>query len=78
VSDREFKADTQHRPKITIDYKKLCDVDVDGIDTSDYPDFCDAYICSAAYPDRELTEEELEVLNEDHDYVYQCVIDRLF
>lgn len=78
MSDREFKADVQHRPKITIDYSRLCDVEVDGIDSNDYPDFCDAYICSANYPDRELTEDELEVLNEDASYVYDCVINRLF
>ena len=36
-------------------------ITIEGIDTSDYPDFCDAYISSAEWEDgTELTEEELE------------------
>ena len=38
-----------------IDYDKLCDVEVDDINLMDYPDFVDAYICYARYPDRDLT-----------------------
>ena len=26
-----------------MDYKKIDNIEVDGIDTKDYPDFCDAY-----------------------------------
>ena len=32
-----------------LDYTKIEDVEVDGIDTSDYPDFCDAYIATAKH-----------------------------
>ena len=51
--------------KITLDYRKINNVQIGGLDTEDYPDFCDAYIESADYGDREMTEEELDVLNED-------------
>ena len=61
-----------------FDYKKLDNVEVDGIDTKDYPDFCDAYIASATYDGRNMTEEELEYLNEDRDYVYEFVMNELF
>ena len=53
-------------------------VTVDGIDTQDYPDFVDAYIESADYKGREMTEEELDFLNEDSDFVYEEVQKHLF
>ena len=51
--------------KITLDYSKINNVQVGGIDTEDFPDFCDAYIESADYGDRVMTEKELDVLNQD-------------
>ena len=60
-----------------LNYNNIDDIVVDGIDHSDYPDFCDAYILSAMYTDpitneyRALTEDELE--NLDRDWVYQQV-----
>jgi hypothetical protein len=50
---------------IKLDYSKISNVQIGGLDIADYPDFCDAYIESADYGDREMTEEELYVLNED-------------
>lgn len=61
-----------------LDYSKVTDIEIGGIDTKDYPDFCDAYISNATYHGREITEEELEELNEDGDFVYQQVIKHLF
>lgn len=61
-----------------LDYSLIDDVDIDGIDTKDAPDFCDAYICSASYKGREMTQEELDVLNSDGDYVYNKVIARIY
>ncbi len=52
-----------------IDIKKVTDVEVDT--GTDYPDFADAFIESATYKGREMTEEELEALNEDSDFVYE-------
>lgn len=40
------------------------DVDIDGIDMRDYPDFCDAFIGSASYNGKEMTEDQLDELNE--------------
>lgn len=42
-----------------IDFSEITDVEVDGVDTRDYPDFCDAFISSCEYKGREMTEEEL-------------------
>jgi hypothetical protein len=42
-------------------------LEVTGVDTRDYPDFCDAYICNATWEDgTELTDAELEQLNETY------------
>jgi len=46
-----------------LDYSKIDNIKVDGIDYSDYPDFCDAYIASADYDGRAMTDEELDLLN---------------
>ena len=61
-----------------LDYSKITDVELDGIDTRDYPDFCDAFVCSATYKGREMTDSELDRLNEDSDFVYEKVMERLF
>lgn len=61
-----------------LDYSKIEDVEVDDIDTRDFPDFCDAYISSATYKGRDMTEDELEILNQDRDFVYEAVQERLY
>lgn len=61
-----------------LDYSKIDNVEVDGIDTSDYPDFCDAFIASATYKGRPMTERELDALNSDGDFVYEAVQRHLF
>jgi len=58
--------------------KDLDDVEVDGIDTKDYPDFCEAYISSAVLYGKECTEAQLEEINNDQDFVYQCVLNHLY
>ena len=50
---------------INMDYKKIDNVTVDGIDSKDYPDFCDAYIESADYDGTAMTDEQLEKINDD-------------
>lgn len=63
--------------KEVMDYKKIDNIAVDGIDTKDYPDFCDAYISSADYDGVPMTDEQLDELNEDGDYVYGHIMDYL-
>jgi hypothetical protein len=58
---------------IKLDYSKISNVEVAGIDYNDYPDFCDAYIMSAMYGEREMTEQELEVLSNDMAFVNEAV-----
>ena len=61
-----------------IDFSKVVVEDIDGIDTRDYPDFCDAYICGATIDGVEATPEELEEINENSQFVYDAVINWVF
>lgn len=45
-----------------LDFDKVGDIEIDGVDIHDYPDFCDAFIQSATYAGREMTEKEIELL----------------
>lgn len=61
---------------------ELDDIEIDGVCHNDYPKYTDAYISNATIFDgfnqRELTQEELELVNEDYDFVYKKVMDYLF
>jgi len=61
-----------------MNYDLIDNIEVDGIDTNDYPDFCDAFIVSADYNGVEMTDEQLEALNEDYSFVHDCVYTHLF
>lgn len=49
----------------------------DGIDHSDAPDYCDAYIVSAERDGIELTDEEIEELN-NSDLKYELLMEHLY
>ena len=59
-------------------YDLIDNIEIDGIDTNDYPDFTDAFIASADYNGVEMTDEQLEALNEDYSFVHDCVYTQLF
>lgn len=60
-----------------LDYSLIEDIQIDGIDHRDAPDYVDAYISSAYYDGREMTQDELDLLNEDSAFVYECVIEHM-
>tara|TARA_R110002153_G_scaffold7929_5_gene35007 strand:+ start:3708 stop:3947 length:240 start_codon:yes stop_codon:yes gene_type:complete len=60
-----------------MDYKLIDNIEVDGIDTKDYPDFCDAYIVSADYDGKPMTDEQLDIINEDGDFQHECIMNDL-
>lgn len=60
-----------------LNYQKISNIEFDGINHDDYPDYCDAYIVSAEYNGEQMTEEQLDLLNEDFDYVYEKLIEHL-
>ena len=61
-----------------LDYSKIDNIEFDGIDYDDYPDFCDAYISNADYNGVEMTEEQLELINDDRDFIYEALMKHLF
>jgi len=57
-----------------LDLSKIENVYIDGIDYGDYPDFCDAYLESGEINGRELTDEEIEFVNEEcPEWVYEML-----
>jgi len=61
-----------------IDYSKISNVYVEGIDHRDAPDFCDAFIASADYDGEPMSDDMLEELNQDGQYVYDAVINQIY
>jgi hypothetical protein len=66
------------KPSLIPDYSKISGVVVEGIDTNDAPDFVDAYIADAYYDGEPMTDEQLEELNYDGDFVYSAVERHLY
>lgn len=62
----------------TLDHTKISDIEFYGIDPKDYPDFCDAFIISANYDGEPMTEEQLEEVNQDGDFVYESLMKHLY
>ena len=64
--------------KEELDYSKISNVELEDIFTNDYPDFSDAYIAYAEYDGVPMTSEQLDELNNDGDFVYEEIMDKLF
>lgn len=60
-----------------FDYKLVDNIEFDGIDHNDAPDYCDAYILSADYNGAEMTDEQIELLNGDGDYIHEKLFEYL-
>ena len=60
-----------------FDYKLISNVSLDGLDHSDHPKYCDAFIDSADYDGKKMTDEQLDLLNEDYELVSELVYDNL-
>ena len=67
-----------NQPTTAMELDKISNIELGGIDTNDYPDFCDAYIVSAEIDGVELTDAEIEELNCNSEFVYDCVLKELF
>jgi len=61
-----------------FNYKHIDDIEVEGINSRDYPDFCDAFIVSATYKGKPMSETQLDRLNENKDFVYEQVVNKLY
>jgi len=64
--------------KENLDYSKISNIELEDISMRDYPDFSDAYISYADYDGVPMTSEQLDELNNDGDFVYDAIMDKLF
>ncbi len=62
----------------SLDYSKIQDIEIDGLNHRDAPDYVDAYISSATYRGQPMSEKQLDRLNQDSDFVYRCVMNYLY
>jgi hypothetical protein len=56
-----------------MDLTKIDNIEIEGIDFKDAPDFCDAFIASADYEGEPMTDEEIDKLNDNGDFVHEAV-----
>jgi len=61
-----------------MNYELIDNVEVAGINYNDAPDYVDAYIVSADYAGVPMTDEQLDEINEDSDFVYGEVMNWIF
>lgn len=61
-----------------MDLTKITDVIVQDIHYWDTPDYCDAFICSATYNGEPMTDEQLNEINENSDFVYESILKQLY
>jgi len=63
----------------TLNGRKVIDMEIDGVDPRDYPDFSDAYFTYACYEDgTKLTDDELNQLaDQNGDVLYEMAYDSL-
>ena len=63
---------------LKMDYSKIDNIEMADVKAWDYPDFSDAYIESADYNGVAMTDKQLNEINDDGDFVYQCVENHLY
>jgi hypothetical protein len=65
---------------LQLNGRAVVDARVDGIDMSDYPDFCDAYFESACYEDgTALTDDELNDLTDQNlEALHEMIYDQIY
>ena len=66
--------------RIIHNRRELINIELEEINHWDAPDYCDAFIVSAAWADTgsQLTDEELDELNEDKDLVHNAVYQYIY
>ena len=62
-----------------FDYSKIDNIVLDGLASGDdHPDHVDAFITSADYDGVPMTDEQLDLLNADSEFVYDEVIKYIY
>ena len=62
-----------------INLSKIDNIVFEDVDTTDYPDFCDAFVASADMHGWAMTQEELDDLNENYpEFIHEKLIEHLY
>jgi hypothetical protein len=61
-----------------LDYSLIDNIEFDGVDYKDHPDYCDAFIIYAEYDGKEMSDDELDELNNDSGFIYESLMSYLF
>ena len=61
-----------------MNHEKISNIQMEGVDIADHPDYCDAFIASADYNGEPMTDKQLDKLNEDTEFIYESVLEQLF
>lgn len=67
--------------RIPLDFKFIdySSFEMEDVCRQDYPDFSDAFIAYAEFQNGiALTDDQLEVLNEESDIVYEAAVERVY
>ena len=73
-----IKLSKSFAPKLEVDFHKIDNIEFEDVDHKDYPDYCDAFISSCDIDGRPATEEELDIINDDRQFVYESLMDQLY
>ena len=62
-----------------LNLAQIENMEFEGVDFCDYPDFVDAFLTAADYNGKELTEEQIDYINDEHyEFVNESVYKSLF
>ena len=78
ISAHPLELDSDGNVSLKFDFSLIKCVEVEDIDHRDAPEYCDAHITYAEYDGREMTDLELEHLNEDSDFVYEAIMEAIY
>lgn len=63
---------------MNIDFNKIDNIVVGDIDWKDYPDFCDAYIEECDIDGVPATEEQLDAINDNLEFVHEKTLEYIY
>lgn len=64
---------------MNIDINKIDNMEFEGVDFNDYPDFVDAFLAAADYDGKEMTDEQIDYVNDTYyEFVNEQVYESLF
>ena len=64
---------------MNIDINKIDNMEFEGVDFNDYPDFVDAFLAAADYNGKEMTDEQIDYVNDTYyEFVNEQVYESLF